>query len=203
MYVLRFIGRYISSPPPTADRMFYVQIIFNVFRLFLSTSMSSPPRSRLTIILVNNLHCPSCTTNVEDTLSALQPPPFSISTSIIRHEIEVVHPVTLSTDRIVRALEDVAFEVDCVISDAGEGAKEANTAEALVVARPSLRPNYISQNAMPVVRSLMWYQRPRLLLYGRGQSPTRGSIVAHMIVRQKKILSCRLRTTTSSTLGCE
>ncbi|KAJ5343455.1 hypothetical protein N7541_008004 [Penicillium brevicompactum] len=91
--------------------------------------MSSPPQSRLTIILVNNLHCPSCTTNVKDTLSALQPPPFSISTSIIRHEIEVVHPVTLSTDRIVRALEDVAFKVDCVIPDAGEGAKKANTAE--------------------------------------------------------------------------
>ncbi|KAL2869022.1 E1-E2 ATPase-domain-containing protein [Aspergillus lucknowensis] len=88
-----------------------------------------PPQSRLTVILVNNLHCPSCTTNVEETLSALQPPPFSISTSIIRHEIEVVHPVTLSTGRIVRALEDVAFEVDSVIPDAGESDMEDNAAE--------------------------------------------------------------------------
>lgn len=91
--------------------------------------MPLPPQSRLTIILVNNLHCPSCTTNVEETLSALQPPPFSISTSIIRHEIEVVHPVTLSTGRIVRALEDVAFEVDSVIPDAGESDMEAKAAE--------------------------------------------------------------------------
>ena len=91
--------------------------------------MSSEPQSRRTTILVNNLHCPSCTTNVEDTLSALQPPPFSISTSIIRHEIEVLHPTTLSTNRIVRALEDVAFEVDCVIPDAGECAEEVNTSE--------------------------------------------------------------------------
>ncbi|CAP83035.1 putative copper-transporting ATPase [Penicillium chrysogenum] len=90
----------------------------------------SLPQSRLTTILVNNLHCPSCVTNVEETLSALKPPPFSISTSILRHEIEIVHSVTLSADRIVRALEDVAFEVDSVIPDASEGDIEANAAEA-------------------------------------------------------------------------
>ncbi|CRG88249.1 hypothetical protein PISL3812_05277 [Talaromyces islandicus] len=92
----------------------------------------SLPQSRLTTtILVNNLHCPSCATNVEETLSALKPPPFSISTSILRHEIEIVHSVTLSTDRIVRALEDVAFEVDSVTLDASDGDIEANAAESL------------------------------------------------------------------------
>ncbi|KAK6826540.1 hypothetical protein RU639_005453 [Aspergillus parasiticus] len=77
----------------------------------------SPPQSRLTTILVNNLHCPSCVTNVQETLSALTPSPFSISTSIVSHEIKVVHPITLSSSRIVHALEEVAFEIDSVIAN--------------------------------------------------------------------------------------
>ena len=82
LYVPRLIRVYISSPFSTADRTSHVQT-FLVFRLSCPPAMPLPPQSRLTIILVNNLHCPSCTTNVEETLSALQPPPFSISTSIM------------------------------------------------------------------------------------------------------------------------
>ena len=74
----------------------------------------SPPQSRLTTLLVNNLHCPSCVSTVQESLSALNPAPFSISTSIILHKIDVVHPITLSTTRIVRVLEDAGFEIDSV-----------------------------------------------------------------------------------------
>lgn len=72
------------------------------------------PPSRLTTILVNNLHCPSCVTNVEETLSVLQPPPLSVTTSIILHEIQVNHPSTLSASRITQTLSDAAFEIESV-----------------------------------------------------------------------------------------
>lgn len=74
-----------------------------------------PPGSRQTMILVNNLHCPSCVVNIEETLSALDPPPLSISTSIVLHEIKFVHPDTLSSSRIIRSLADAAFEIDSVL----------------------------------------------------------------------------------------
>lgn len=73
-----------------------------------------PPGSRQTTILVNNLHCPSCVANVEEALSALDPPPFNISTSIMLHEIKIIHANTLSTSQIVRALTEAAFEIDSV-----------------------------------------------------------------------------------------
>lgn len=73
-----------------------------------------PSQSKLTSLLVDNLHCPSCVATVQETLSALQPAPFSISTSIVLHEIKVVHPITLSASRIARALEDVGFILDSV-----------------------------------------------------------------------------------------
>ncbi|KAL5360399.1 E1-E2 ATPase-domain-containing protein [Aspergillus floccosus] len=85
-----------------------------------STEQRMPPQSKVTTILVNNLHCPSCVANVNDSLNALNPPPFSISTSIVLHKIKVVHPITLSASRIVRALQDAAFEIDTVLSDDSE-----------------------------------------------------------------------------------
>ncbi|BCR83366.1 uncharacterized protein ACHE_10768A [Aspergillus chevalieri] len=74
-----------------------------------------PPGSRQTTILVNNLHCPSCIVNIEETLSVLYPPPLSISTSIVLRKIKIVHLDTLSPSRIVRALADAAFEIDSVL----------------------------------------------------------------------------------------
>ncbi|RJE24652.1 P-type ATPase [Aspergillus sclerotialis] len=73
-----------------------------------------PSQSKLTTVLVDNLHCPSCVATVKETLSALRPAPFCVSTSIVLHEIKVVHPITLSASRIARALEDVGFILDSV-----------------------------------------------------------------------------------------
>ncbi|KXL41580.1 hypothetical protein M433DRAFT_720 [Acidomyces richmondensis BFW] len=75
----------------------------------------SPPQSRLTTILVDNLHCPSCVATVQETLSTLRPAPFSVSTSIVLHEIKVVHPITLSASRIARTLTGAGFELDSVL----------------------------------------------------------------------------------------
>ncbi|KAJ6105300.1 hypothetical protein N7523_010110 [Penicillium sp. IBT 18751x] len=74
-----------------------------------------PSQSRLTTLLVRNLHCPSCVTNVQETLAGLRPAPFSVSTSIVFHEIKVFHPITLSASRIAHALEDAGFELDGIV----------------------------------------------------------------------------------------
>ncbi|KAJ5085342.1 hypothetical protein N7532_010113 [Penicillium argentinense] len=79
------------------------------------SELSSPPHSRLTTILVDNLHCPSCVANVQETLSTLRPAPFSVTTSVILHEIKVIHPITLNASRIARALTDAGFELDTVL----------------------------------------------------------------------------------------
>ncbi|KAJ5335835.1 E1-E2 ATPase-domain-containing protein [Penicillium brevicompactum] len=79
------------------------------------SELPSPPQSRLTVILVDNLHCPSCVATVQEILSALRPAPFSVSTSIVLHEIKVVHPITLSASRIARTLTDAGFELDSVL----------------------------------------------------------------------------------------
>ncbi|KAJ6119111.1 hypothetical protein N7471_013062 [Penicillium samsonianum] len=79
------------------------------------SELLSPPQSRLTTILVDNLHCPSCVATVQETLSALRPAPFSVATSIVLHEIKVVHPITLSASRIARTLTDAGFELDSVL----------------------------------------------------------------------------------------
>ncbi|GLA78619.1 hypothetical protein CBS63078_9191 [Aspergillus niger] len=79
-------------------------------------SESQPPsQSRLTTLLVGNLHCPSCVATVQETLTSLRPAPFSISTSIVLHEIKVFHPITLSASRIAHALEDAGFELDSIV----------------------------------------------------------------------------------------
>lgn len=82
-------------------------------------SEPQPPfQSRTTTLLADNLHCPSCVATVQETLSALRPAPFSVSTSIVLHEIKVVHPITLSASRIARALEDSGFEIDSIAPSA-------------------------------------------------------------------------------------
>jgi copper chaperone CopZ len=81
--------------------------------------MSKPPslpQSRLTVILVDNLHCPSCVATVQETLSSLRPVVFFVSTSIVLHEIKVTHPITLSASRIARTLTDAGFELDSVLT---------------------------------------------------------------------------------------
>ncbi|CEL10668.1 hypothetical protein ASPCAL13784 [Aspergillus calidoustus] len=85
------------------------------------------PDSRFTTILVNNLHCPSCVSTVNDTLFSLNPPPFSVSVSIVLHEIKIAHPIDLSPSQMVHALEDAAFDIDSVAesSDSTSGGPES------------------------------------------------------------------------------
>lgn len=80
-----------------------------------------PGQPRLTTILVRNLHCPSCVTSIDKSLSALHPPPLSISTSIISQKVVISHSAALSASHIIRALEEVGFEVESDAPSVPEG----------------------------------------------------------------------------------
>lgn len=105
--------------------------------------MATPP-SKFTVILVNNLHCPSCVSTIEETLNALQPPPFSVTTSIILQTIKVSHPSTLATARIAQALEHAAFEIDSV--RANEDGFEVND-DQFETTRRGVPKHYVHQQS--------------------------------------------------------
>ncbi|KAJ5335841.1 E1-E2 ATPase-domain-containing protein [Penicillium brevicompactum] len=98
----------------------------STFAPFFLSMSDFPSQSRLTTILVDNLHCPSCVVTVQELLSTLRPAPFSVATSIVLHEIKVVHPITLSASRIARPLTHAGFELDNIVqSDSHNGDIEA------------------------------------------------------------------------------
>ena len=81
-----------------------------------------------TLVLIRNLHCPSCVSNIEESLRSLSPAPDSISTSIVSQTVTICHPEGLSRQEIVGALEDVGFDIDKVSS--GQGADDIAQEEA-------------------------------------------------------------------------
>lgn len=109
--------------------------------------MATPP-SKFTTILVNNLHCPSCVSNIEETLNALQPSPFSVTTSIILQTIKILRPSTLTTARTIQALEDAAFEIDSVRTD--EDGFEINDEQYETTHRGKPKHNLHEQSAKHV-----------------------------------------------------
>lgn len=72
------------------------------------------PRLRFTTLFISNLHCPSCVTRIEQTLSILTPKPESISISIISHSVTVQHDTHLPREAITTALEVEGFEIHSV-----------------------------------------------------------------------------------------
>jgi len=67
-----------------------------------------------TTLVISNLHCSSCTTTIRLLLAPLTPPPFSISTNIITHEVIVEHVAELNANEILRVLLEAEFEVDSI-----------------------------------------------------------------------------------------
>ena len=70
-----------------------------------------------TTFLISNLHCPSCVTNIENALYALEPRPYSISHSIVSHTVTVNHQPQLSIKALSRALEDEGYEIYSTVGD--------------------------------------------------------------------------------------
>lgn len=69
-----------------------------------------------TTFFIPNLHCPTCSTHINETLNALLPIPQSITASIISHTLIVEHDVRLAAHTISRALDEAGFEVFDAVS---------------------------------------------------------------------------------------
>ncbi|KAI9679883.1 MAG: hypothetical protein M1817_004898 [Caeruleum heppii] len=69
---------------------------------------------RETSIVLGNLHCPSCVTNIEDTLATLSPPPVSVSVSVPTRSLVVRHGAALNTQHLLDALEGAGFDIESV-----------------------------------------------------------------------------------------
>lgn len=67
-----------------------------------------------TTVLINNIHCGSCLSYIQEVLSTLEPPPLSTTANYVSHEVVIVHDPRHSAGAICRALSDAAFEVQSV-----------------------------------------------------------------------------------------
>ncbi|KIV92543.1 hypothetical protein PV10_03832 [Exophiala mesophila] len=81
-----------------------------------------PPAGHVTTtVLINNVHCASCLTYIQEVLSTLQPAPLTITANYISHEVTIVHSPDHSATDIARALSDAAFEVQSVQTEDESG----------------------------------------------------------------------------------
>jgi len=64
-----------------------------------------------TTVLINNIHCASCLSYIQEVLSTLQPAPLSTTANYVSHEVTIVHIPNHSANDISRALSDAAFEI--------------------------------------------------------------------------------------------
>jgi Cu+-exporting ATPase len=99
--------------------------------------MMVPPQLPLvghvtTTVLINNIHCASCLSYINEVLNTLQPAPLSTTANYVSHEVTIVHFPELSADGISRALLDAAFEVQSVRTEDkfGNGIYEQDVAQA-------------------------------------------------------------------------
>ncbi|KAH8773377.1 Cu2+-exporting ATPase [Hyaloscypha sp. PMI_1271] len=67
-----------------------------------------------TTLLINNIHCASCLSYIQEVLSTLQLAPLSITANYVSHEVTIIHFPEQSANDISRALSDAAFEVQSV-----------------------------------------------------------------------------------------
>jgi Cu+-exporting ATPase len=70
-------------------------------------------------VLISNLHCPTCSSNISEILSRLFPRPQLVSTSIVKQTVTVTHGPELLPREIVKTLLDAEFEVDSVALSEG------------------------------------------------------------------------------------
>ena len=74
-----------------------------------------PPKGYVTTtVLINNIHCASCLSYIQEVLSTLEPAPLSITANYVSHEVTIIHFLEHSANDISRALSDAAFEVQSV-----------------------------------------------------------------------------------------
>ena len=69
-----------------------------------------------TTVLVKNIHCASCVAYIQRVLGHFDNAIYQVDTSILSHEVRVLHERTLSASEICQSLSDAAFEVYSAIT---------------------------------------------------------------------------------------
>lgn len=136
-----------------------------------------------TTVLINNIHCASCLSYIQEVLGTLQPAPLSTVANYVSHEVTIIHLPELSVNGISRALSDAAFEVQSVRTEDefGNGIYEQD-----VVQPPQEWLEQAAQTLSERVSTLSWHQttvRPELLCNTNNQP--RGKHLQHCIACQK------------------
>ena len=75
----------------------------------------------VTTLLVNNIHCASCVLYIQDVLAGLGPAVQRVETSILSHEVSILHAKTVSMSDICLALSGAAFEIHSATTVDGSG----------------------------------------------------------------------------------
>jgi P-type Cu+ transporter len=88
----------------------------------MALHLQPPPTGHVTTtVLINNIHCASCLSYIQEVLNILQPAPLSATANYVSHEVTIIHFPELSANSISRALSDAAFEVQSVRTEDGFG----------------------------------------------------------------------------------
>jgi Cu+-exporting ATPase len=118
--------------------------------------MSTKQDQVTTILLIANLHCPSCSRTISEILWSLSPSPLSVSTSVLSRIVTVVHSPALLPREIVQALVDAEFEVDSIALRDGAQATDPNFTfeyRESVLLCPDAR-GWLEEEARKLVRSV-------------------------------------------------
>ena len=76
---------------------------------------TSPVTGLSTTFLVPNIHCATCTDFINNLLLHLDPPPSSVTTTMVNHTVTVEHSPEFDPRMAARALASSGYEVDSVI----------------------------------------------------------------------------------------
>ncbi|KAI9792718.1 MAG: hypothetical protein M1816_001817 [Peltula sp. TS41687] len=83
----------------------------------LSMATTLQPGAVITTVLIRNLHCNSCVSNIKHALGLLKPRPTSISTSIVSQSVAIQHEPSLPVLDIAKAMEEAGFDIDSIFQD--------------------------------------------------------------------------------------
>ncbi|MCJ1292874.1 hypothetical protein MMC34_004427 [Xylographa carneopallida] len=91
-------------------------------------ALSRATHSFATTVLVNNIHCASCVTHIQEVLAAISISTSKVGISVISQEILVWHASSTDASVICQALSDAAFEVysASTVDETGSIVYEAN-----------------------------------------------------------------------------
>ena len=142
----------------------------------------SPTGHVTTTVLINNIHCASCLSYIQEVLGTLQPAPLSTTANYVSHEVTIVHFPEHSAYDISLALSDAAFEVRNLRTEDEFG--HIIYEQDVVQARSELLEQ-AAQTLSKQAPTLSWRQTAHLGWRGEVNRPPDEKHVEHCVACQK------------------